>query len=116
MATKSDKGTKTGGKRKASTSHDKIPKKSSTKKETSAPAKKTSGKKQGPESKRELWTNKDEEDSSDDGGAFDDEDEVDAPPAKKSRQALEHTDPSKQFQKEKSRFLTVQPRTCSENG
>ncbi|CAN8099484.1 unnamed protein product [Discula destructiva] len=108
MATKSEKVAKTGDKRKASSSHDKAPKKASAKKEIPASAKKSpatkpSAKKQDPESKRKLWTSKDDpEDSGDDDGVSDDEEESAAPPAKKARQALEHIEPSKQFEKEKS--------------
>lgn len=131
MATKSAKVAKTGDKRKAPTGDDKLSKKLSAKKDSSeskkkapakeapakeAPAKKAPVKKAGPDSARKLWTNNDAPDDSsdddDDDGAFpDEEDEAEAPPAKRARKPLEHIEPSKQFEKEKSMFLTVPSQT-----
>lgn len=127
MATKSAKVAKTGDKRKAPTGDDKPSKKFSAKKESSepkkktaakeAPAKKAPAKKAGPDSARKLWKNNDTpDDSSDDdddgGGAFSEEqDEAEAPPAKKARKPLEHIEPSKQFEKEKSMLYTVPLKT-----
>lgn len=128
MATKSTKVAKTGDKRKAPTGDDKPSKKFIAKKESSEPKKKvqakgTSTKKApaksaGPDSARKLWKNNDgtgdsSDDDDDNDGAFsDEEDGAEAPPAKKARKPLEHVEPSKQFEKEKSTLCTVASQTC----
>lgn len=92
MATKGAKVSKTGDKRKSSAVEDKTPKKSTAKKE-------------GPESTRKLWKSQDaSDDSSDDGGFSDEEEDDAAPPSKKVRQESSEEDGAKapkQFEKEK---------------